>query len=881
MPVRVSPTETNPTHHISLRGRDGKTIGLIMCDEKGNPTWSGFRRMAVERTSLKTTSGNNTYADLEYPYSPIVQDDWSGGRGNLDFERDSSRFYDSLRLRTGLANKAFLGPQEQLSTGNRDHNSNVPGNVVWHKLLDTQAYLSKRFEASATYTATKVWLLARRRGTPADLTIAIHDDDAGSIGTLVTSITVASTRLEDILSEWLNETISAALTASNYYWIKVYSASTDTETDHWQVAVSDTSGTTKFSEDGSTWTSASYDLYYRLTDAASDKSVIFFDYLEQHYMVVSGATGAPSLYIAGDRGAADSNTGQLTKLIDATKAWDTDEHVGKVVLIIGGPGKTEAQRWRTVVSNTATALTLDEAWTVEHTTSTEYVLFGDEWTEITGHGLTAPVTDVLVTTKNMVLFAQGDTVAIRRMREYNNSGTWTRQFADDGTNKAQFLAYKPQAAKIVKGNSDDVGDGTGDASVAYADPVAWATASHTFASTTDVGEKAIPMTGLVTYPDDSGNEAVWVGKEDIAWIVPGSGNPYPFVLDEMRALKSDKNFRAALKHNVYLLFSLGVKLERWYAGNLDDVGPDLGEGLPIDRQGAIIALLGYPGKFFGAVDGGSSGYSSLMVRDNAGWHEHYRAPLGQRIRALSYQVVPGTTPDRLWMYVGNDVVYLPFPSETTNELEDENYLYTHEGALVLSRMHAGMFDVQKLARFVKLWTEDLVEDETWLELDYRLDDETTWTPFDDVLKDSPQSTLDLGIVPLYGMGGKRYQLRVRFYTRDATKTPLLLAVIIEAVIRIGVKHIRPVTFRLGDGDKCLTPNEFDDFPDAMTKLAILDNLADDTSNTMVLMRSVSPLYDGRMVFLNPIDVTQVQVRHDPNNDHAANVYVCTTTVQDA
>ena len=92
----------------------------------------------------------------------------------------------------------------------------------------------------------------------------------------------------------------------------------------------------------------------------------------------------------------------------------------------------------------------------------------------------------------------------------------------------------------------------------------------------------------------------------------------------------------------------------------------------------------------------------------------------------AFQVVPGASPDRLWLYQGNDVIWLPFPSDITNELLDGSFLYTHEGALVTSNMHAGMMDVQKLAKIIKLWTNSLSSDQygnpvTWIEVDYRLD----------------------------------------------------------------------------------------------------------------------------------------------------------------
>ena len=84
MPVHCSPSDPSPTHHVSLQDRSGRTIGLILCDTNGDKK-KAFNRTPVDRTALKTTTGNSQYSDMQYPYSPIVEDDWSGGRGSLDF----------------------------------------------------------------------------------------------------------------------------------------------------------------------------------------------------------------------------------------------------------------------------------------------------------------------------------------------------------------------------------------------------------------------------------------------------------------------------------------------------------------------------------------------------------------------------------------------------------------------------------------------------------------------------------------------------------------------------------------------------------------------------------------------------------------------------
>jgi len=871
MTIRVSPTEPNPTHHISLEDKYGRKVGLILCDGKGDvqPSVSGN---PVERTALKTASGNSGYGDFEYPYSPIAQDDWSGGRGSLDIERDSTKFEDSFRLRTSKTNKAFLGPQEQWSNGIRSQEQEVPGNVNWQNLTGNGRYYRRQITADGTFTIASVWLLLRKRGAPGNLTIGLYNDSAGSMGSLITSVSLAESALSDVLSEWVKGSLAAAITSGSVYWIVVSGASTDDIKNCWHLA-SNESGTGESSANGTTWSSAGVDLYYRLVDAFSEKTNILFKYKEMMYLVSNGTSGAPTLYRNGDRGAADSNSGNLGKLIDATKSWSVNAWTGCVVFLTNGPGKGEH---RDIVSNTATQLVVDEDWIATHTTSTEYVILGtNTWSEVSGHGLTAPVQDVISvskgggSSKSLVYFAQGSAVNIRKYRGYIDAGVWKEEWAAE-SNNADYLAVKPIAGKIYRALNDEV-------KVSSASITGFSS-NMVFDDGVFVGDYNREITRLMCYPDGGNEEAIWAFKTDIPYIVPASGNPYAISIREMEASMSEKNGVATLVHDVYIYFSLMNGLERYYGGNLDDIGPNTGNGLPEGRRGPITAMLGYPGKFFVAVDAGEDGYSSLLMYDNSGWHEHYRAPKGERISALGMQVIPGVHSNRLWLMQGNDLIWLPMPNDSTNELEDSTYRYTHEGALILSRMHAGMMDVQKMVKTIKLWTDELAAGEQWIELDYRLNQDEDWTSAEGVFEESPQARMDFGNT--YGLAAKRIQIRLRFVTTDATKTPILLAVIVEAVMRIGVKYMYPMVFRLMDDEELLNNQGLDEQRDAMDKWALIKGWADDTSDSMLRMESVSRLWDGLTVFLNPATIKQVKFR-DVSLPGSRDVFVCQTTFQEA
>lgn len=877
MTVRVSPSELTPTHHIALRDRSGKQLGLILCNESGQALSKHDLPMTknpVETTALKQTSGNSSYDIFDYPYNPVVQDDWSGGRGNLDYERDSTKYYDSYRTKSGRANKAYAGPLETYATGVRSLDQNMPGSVKWHTLAGEARHIYKRFAASANYTAALAWLLVRIKGRPGDLTIAIYSDSAGDVGTELDSVSVAYTRMNDVLSEWLNETISQALTNGTYYWMVVYASADDDADDHWKIGVKDATDTTYYSAAfDSTPSAATFDLYYRLTTANSTKTCIPFEYKEMQYFVISGESGAPSLYMAGDRGVADSNSGQLSKLIDASKSWTDDEWIGAVVIVISGTGRNEPQPWRNITDNTSTSLTVDSDWTITHDTTTIYAIVGGrKLTEISGHGLTAPVTDVLVSTQNVIYFAQGDAVNMRRARFYNNAGTWTAEYADDGTNKATHLTYMPLGKKIVRANNNN----SGVVDIAVEDTVpAWGV-DITFATAIAVDSPYSRINGMVVYPNGNGTEVVWIFKEDGIWTHEGgTDTPEAVSLPEFRQVRSQNAGRNPLHHNVYLYFPLQQGLERYYGSQFDDIGPNVGEGLPDNRRGPIVQMLAYPGKFFAAVDAGSTGYSSVL--DSDGWHERYRAPKGQRVLALAYQVIPGTVSDRLWVYQGNDVIYIPFPSETPNELEDSNYPYAPEFSVTLARMHAGMFDVQKMVKLIKLQTENLERDVCWFELDYRTDDETEWITFDDPFVTSPTQSIDL--TSQYGLAGRRLQFRVRGYTTDNSKTPILLAIIVNAVIRTDVKYMYRLSFRLMDEEPTLTPGEVEPL-DAATRLKVIEDWADAISDSMLLMESVSPLYHNKMVFINPPTTSQIRFGEE-ENPFKKEVYTCNVTVQEA
>jgi hypothetical protein len=843
--IQVEPNTPNPTHHIRLEDSTGRAAGLIIVDSEGNANPKAITRAPLQRLAMKTTTGNAKYSDAEWPWTPIAQEDWSGGRALDDFDKDSTRFFDAYRANT-LFGPIYLGPLETYTTGTRAHSSSLPGSLSFSALIPgSRKYLAVKFTANANFNCTQVALWIRRRGTPkTTLTVELRADAAGNPGTVMQASTVTTSTITDTISRLYHFLIpSQALTSGQVYWIAVYpAASGDDSENYWQVGIKKSAGTTKESAAGSVWSESSIDLYYRATDAGTGPTVRYFRYKYSTYMLQCWDASAPRLWISGDRGQADSNAGDLTKLQDATKGWAVNQWVGCIVQIVAGTGIAEETPYRAITANTATSMTVDTAWKIAHDTSTNYVILGSNtWTELTGHGFASKVFDVMIA-NNVAYFALGDAVNIRRM-QYNDA-TGLHEYADDGTNKAAYLATVRESTglQIYRGNNSDA---TGAKSISKASVVAWNT-NLTFGTATTFQDDFGRITGLTEYGSTA---ALWIFREGTVFYLNATGVPQEIQLREMRTMANSTNGSANMVHNVYLYFTLGYGLERYYNSALDDVGPNRDEGLPSERQGPITCLVGYPGRYFAAIDAGTSGYSSVLMNNGTGWHELYRAPMpGQRIRSIAFEPIPGSTPDRLWVSVGDDVVWLGFPSGTIYPYRDTAMRYTHEGAVVSGWFTASLVDIPKIYNSLKIFSENLAEDVAYIEADYQTDQETTWHPIDGVFDATPSEEL---ILAPEGVGAKRLRLRLRLKSEDSTITPRVKSIVIDTISREDVKYQWTFNTRVVDDDVTLTAEQ-DDYRTAEEKMALLDEWAEGL--VPLVASDIRRVFNNQAIYVNPISL---------------------------
>ena len=90
--VVANPVSKLNNYHVSLTD-DKVSIGLVITDAAGNARPKGMSRNPTPRTALKTRSGEMKFDSFNEPWSPIAQESWLGGRANLEFDKDATRFF--------------------------------------------------------------------------------------------------------------------------------------------------------------------------------------------------------------------------------------------------------------------------------------------------------------------------------------------------------------------------------------------------------------------------------------------------------------------------------------------------------------------------------------------------------------------------------------------------------------------------------------------------------------------------------------------------------------------------------------------------------------------------------------------------------------------
>jgi hypothetical protein len=601
-------------------------------------------------------------------------------------------------------------------------------------------------------------------------------------------------------------------------------------------------------------------------------TVRFFEYRGSLMMVQQPeAAIAPRLFLNGAHGMCTSSADK-TSLESNVGLWDNP---GNVVRIVAGPGSEEVQNWRTMAGfyteGVSTKVWVDPAWHVTHTTATEFATLGTNyWSEISGHGITKPVTDVLVV-DDVIYFAQGDATAIRRGRYSAGAWDWANEGAI-GTNKATFLGLIPDSEGkkkvwLVKAST---------AQVSCADAQAWGTNLVPMATWLTCGSTDSKITGIEAFAAD-GNLIPYILKEDGFGSIGGTTADKVGVYAEhplsaqIKKVRSEKNGRAHMRYDLFLKFSLLDGLESHFDQRLDDVGPNRDEGLPLTRRGPISFLLPYAGRFYAAVDGGRTGYSSILccTQDNC-WHEIYRATtLGLSIQSMAIQTIPGSQVDRLWFSEGEDPKWLPVAIDPRKQAD---YTYFSGAQVVTASIYCGFKDVTKYFDSLTLFAENLMAGQQTVTAAYQTDNEVgtdEWHNLPATFTTSPAQTIKLSASN--NVSGKRLRLRLTLTTTDPTQTPRIKALRLDSVIRLKPKKMWTVTYLVKDnmldlaGMPCAPITAGAALPEDTQ--AWLDNFADsDTTACPVTLRHLRTMFDNKTVFVEPNSISPLTQVTTPNGE---------------
>ena len=706
------------------------------------------------------------------------QRSWKGGRGTENQSDNAEAYWDSLNCWTLTPGHVHQTLQWYHARGIRSEDMYMPtysaGNVEFIPLLGSNLYIANSFAASASYSADYGCLWLRRRGSPGTLTFRLMSNSGGSPNAALQTVTKSITDITDFVSvyEYFNWSSTQSLTSGTTYWVSIHGASTDDRDNHWEIGVNPDASSGKTSTDGSTWASASFAMYYRVTDADVGRKWFRF-YLQEAFYIVdqkNNNSTASVMYINGDRGMATSGSGST--LVDSAKAWTTDRWAGAFVNIIEGTGRLNEPMQ--ITSNTATTLTLTGAWETAPSTDSQYIIYGTDWfTQVTFSGGTPTlgvVTGEPAVANGVAYIPQGNTALIHM--KWNASTFVHNGFQEtaSGVNgKADFLIIATDTADgpvIWRGNNVSGTGSGGYVTVSRANLltsgafIAWNTALS-FRTAIFTGSHSYRLTGLGKQSNN-----IYAFREDGMGLI--ANDRYNHIETGMDKTPSRTNGVMSISHGQFLYYSWLHSVVRVYGSSHDDIGDDYrGIGLPDGREGEYADADTYLKLVFFAINAGtgSTQTSSVLVWDGMGWHETLRAlrPSG-RIRMVKVQTCPGTM-NRLWTDMGGgDLVFQKLPLYKSSPRLAGGARYQHEGVIESASIDMGT--ASGLAKFIKELTvtvSDLNTPGQEVYVDIQADDDvhtSTWT-FVDVIRKSPESTVFLGLQNV-----RRFAYRLRLCSND-------------------------------------------------------------------------------------------------------------------
>lgn len=726
------------------------------------------------------------------------QRSWKMGRGTENLSDNAEAFWDSSNAWTLTPGHVHQTLQWYHARGLRSEDMYMPtrsaGNVQFIPLLGAYKYIANSFSASASYSADKGYLWIRRRGSPAsNLTFRLMSDSSGP-DTALQTVTKTISNITDYISLYqvFDWTGTESLTSGTTYWISVHASASDDRDNCWEVGVNPDATSGKTSSDGSTWATAGFALYYRVTDADTARKWFTFNLKEAMYIIdrKDNGTTASVLYINGDRGKATA--GASTTLTDSAKSWTTDRYANAWVKIINGTGIGQA---RQITSNTGTELTVSPAWNTNPSTDSEYVIYATEWfTSISLTGGSLSVCQSIPQVVNNVAYIPQGSTGICHIR-WNNSTLATDASVESATGTSGLAdillaAQDPTDGPVLwrANNTSATGSGglvtvsrakllsTATAFIAWNTALTWKTAIFT-------GSASYSITGL-----NKKDGSIYVWREDGMGII--ANDRFNTIETGIEKTPSKATGALSLTHEQFLYYSWLHSIVRVYGSSHDDIGDDVRAfGLPDGREGNYSDGDSYLKWVFFGIDAGT-GTSSVLAWDGLGWHEMIRArQAGDRIRMTRIQTCPETR-NRLWINQGGDLTFQELPYNKTSPRLDSSARYQHEAVIESAAIDMGTASAMpKLIKELTATIKNMNTNGREVYVDFQTDDDvhtSNWT-YAGVMTKSPESVVFLGI------NCNRFAYRLRICCNDNSIPVDIEGIVPNGYARVPFKMIFSMT----------------------------------------------------------------------------------------
>lgn len=875
--ANANPTYKKSTHHLVMT-KDSNSLGLILCDSQGNALRHGFRQNLISGVSLQIHEGEGEYSDLELPWRTIQQTDWSGGLGRKYLDDDSTAYGYGDMMDTNRENQVVAGPALVYTTGYRTYYKLDVSQYDRGKfsLNNTYTKLGVTFTSTATTAYSNIVVYLRKVGSPTgNIKIALYSSSAGSPNAELASATVDASTLYRYFTK-VGKSLSYTPSAATDYWV-VIDYSGGTASNYVDVLTYEALTAGK-SYSGGAWASTNNAPAFRLTTSVNPRQAWFFEYKRALYALMwyDDRSAATALYKNGDCGVADAGS-TVTLLDDSAKSWTVDEWAQCVCILTRGTGSDQKRNYDKILSNTGTRLTMTNGFDVAPDGTTEYVIVAsNKWTEITGHGLGQyPVTDVMVT-DGAIYACQGNNANVRRLRYYNNAGTWTAEYTDEGY-KAQFMKpYSTAAGAKICATLPGV-----PAQIKTASPVdhsanAASATTLTLSSAVTVGDLYEQITGLEVYKYGQ----LHILKEHSIHYVDEQDDIYQLEVSELDRIQDPSNGAAHVVNQENLWFSLMEGAYRYSFTNsvIDGMGYEKTElGYEKYGGGNYQHLNTYPGRVIACIDAGRYSTGKLMShnlsgRDGVGWCNlytgvEYSTTSNEKIYRTYVQSIPGVNVNRLWVSINNDIAWMPISSDpwgmqwvTTANM----YPFTPFGVFETSWITTKYHMVDKLWKSISVYVEHYQSSSSNRDfeftLEYDIDDGNGWQAISTAITTTGNTTIDLS--SSFDVSSKRIRFRFGMYNGDMEYTPRISAVMIDSLVRVPIRWQANMFVRIADGDTDLN-GEFDP-QDADEKLSLLTTFM--SSPEPVLITSISRLLHNKYWVVEPSEL--VPLKNEPVSNQA-------------